>query len=584
MRNGGYILVDRTCLKRSEFLRFAKILMLIILCCYVVDTGYAKSIVGSKHDLSVRGPGPTKSPFERGVCVFCHAAHSGAANAPLWNRYDSGAQYSVYKSTTIKATIGQPTGSSKLCLSCHDGTVALGMVRSRKESIRFAGGITAMPKGDSNIGTDLADDHPISFRYDKELCRLNSNLRDPNELDGPVSLEGGNTVQCSSCHNAHDDAFGNFLVMDNYASALCLQCHNQTYWKGSDHESSSANWNGRGRAPWDRNKGLTVQANGCGSCHRPHNAGTKQRLLNYASEEDNCFPCHNGNVASRNVESDFQKRSKHDILATLGVHDPLEDLLNPVARHVECNDCHNPHAVRSVTAKAPDASGALYAVKGVNSAGTEVTAVKYQYELCFRCHGDSVDKGPARVERQYPQTNVRIEFDQGNTSYHPVEAQGKNANVPSLISPMDENSIIFCTDCHSSNESSNGADSGAPHGSIYTPILNRRLVLTDYDAESAAAYALCYKCHDRTSILGDQSFKYHNMHISDERTACTTCHDSHASKNNTHLINFNVQYVSANSAGELSWRDDGEFAGSCSLTCHNKEHDNLKYPGVNITP
>ncbi len=543
----------------------------------------AASIVGSKHDLSVRGPGPTKSPFERQVCIFCHAVHNSSAGTPLWNRYSSGSVYETYKSTTLKANVGQPTGSSKMCLSCHDGTIALGMVRSRSEPIRFAGGVVAMPAGAANLGTDLADDHPISFRYNQELADKNGELHNPSALGGHVRLEGGQ-VQCTTCHNAHDNQFGDFLVMDNYGSALCVQCHDKKNWKDSSHKSSNAQWNGKGKSPWHKVKDGTVKGQGCESCHRPHTAGAKQRLLAYKNEEDNCFSCHNGNVGRNNIEAEFEKSSRHNLVGTSGVHDPTEDYINPSVRHVECVDCHNPHAVKNVPAEAPEASGALFAVKGINAAGGEVREVKYEYELCYRCHGDSADKGAARIERQFPQTNVRVEFDSGNASFHPVTAPGRNSRVPSLMQPYDESTVLYCTDCHSNNESRKDKGDGpsGPHGSIYEPILQRRLVWTDFSSESAAAYALCYKCHERNSILANESFSLHSKHVADEKTACTTCHDSHASENNTHLINFNIRYVSKNSSGDLSWRDNGDLSGTCNLSCHGKDHKDSRYPVVKV--
>ena len=89
----------------------------------------------SKHNLSASGAGAllaSKDAADRSteICIFCHTPHT-AKKAGLWNRHDSTAAYTPYRSTTIKANIGQPTGASKLCLSCHDGTVALGMVSSR---------------------------------------------------------------------------------------------------------------------------------------------------------------------------------------------------------------------------------------------------------------------------------------------------------------------------------------------------------------------------------------------------------------------------------------------------------------------
>jgi predicted CXXCH cytochrome family protein len=322
----------------------------------------------------------------------------------------------------------------------------------------------------------------------------------------------------------------------------------------------------------------TVQANGCENCHRPHSAGNKQRLLNNPGEETNCFPCHNGNVASKNIQTEFNKFSSHPIRNTTGVHDPTEDPINP-PRHVECVDCHNPHADRAQSASAPVANGALAGVKGVSAGGSVVNPVANEYELCFRCHGDSISRGPARVTRQYVQTNTRLEFQSSSASYHPVVTTGKNPDVPSLIAPWTTASLVYCTDCHNNNQGPGAGGTGpkGPHGSVYVPLLERNLQLTDYSAESSGAYALCYKCHSRSSILSDQSFPYHRKHVVDQRTACTTCHDSHAVTTKKRLINFNTTYVSNSSNGRMEFNDTGTRHGTCSLTCHGRDHNSKSY-------
>src|SRR3990167_8530151 len=99
----------------------------VLLNCAAPKLGFAEGIVHSKHNLSVTGSGEVKAAEETEICIFCHAPHTTTAQAPLWNRYDSGQSYTTYTSTTLRAITRQPSGSSKLCLSCHDGTVALGM-------------------------------------------------------------------------------------------------------------------------------------------------------------------------------------------------------------------------------------------------------------------------------------------------------------------------------------------------------------------------------------------------------------------------------------------------------------------------
>lgn len=550
----------------------------VLLILLLAVSARADTILNSKHDLSVAGPGPLKAITETEVCSFCHTPHRALAQTPLWSHALSTATYIPYGSSTTKATIGQPTGSSKLCLSCHDGTVALGMVTTRATPIAFQNDVTTLPAGRSNLRTDLSDDHPVSFSYDSALVAANGQLKDPSTLTSRVRLDNNAQMQCTSCHDPHDNQFGKFLVQDNTASALCITCHSQTGWETSTHRTSAKTWNGTGVNPWPNTKETTVANNACESCHAPHNAGTGPRLLTFAGEEASCYACHNGNVAGKNIQSEFNKFSVHPVALAAGIHDPAEDPINST-RHVACADCHNPHASKSTAAIAPNASGALAGVTGINKDGAVVMPLTREYESCFRCHADSGNRGPARVTRQFVETNTRLEFAANNASYHPILAAGKNPSVPSLISPMTPASLMYCTDCHNNNQGPGAGGTGpkGPHGSIYSPILERRLETTDFQDENATIYALCYKCHDRTSILSDQSFPEHHKHISDVKTACTTCHDPHGVISKPKLINFNTTYVTPSSNGRLEFNSTGARTGNCSLTCHGKDHNSLNY-------
>ena len=561
-------------------------------------TARADSVVNSVHNLSVNGPGTIKAVSEKDACVFCHTVHRANGETPLWNHSMSGVtNYIVYSSqrlTDLNIVIPQPNGSSRLCLSCHDGTVALGNVSSRTTPVAMQGGVTTMPAGDANnLGTDLSGDHPISFVYDSALASRDPEIKDPSQLTGPVKLDKQSQLQCTSCHDPHNDQYGDFLVMDNTGSALCLACHQPGSWSGSAHAISStivpaaviAKISGGaknlvGTKPLAA-KASTLAAVGCESCHMTHNAGGKKFLMQSGVAEQNCFVCHNGTTVQKNVEADFDKTSVHPITLNSDSHNPDEDPINPPERHVTCADCHNPHAANKSTAVAPNISGAMAGVTGVTAAGGIIKPAQREYEVCFRCHADSFERGPATVSRQFPQTNTRLQFATGNESFHPVEAAGKNlTSVPSLISPRwNVNSVIYCTDCHNSDTGPGAGGSGAngPHGSAFSPLLERNLNTTDFQAENPEAYALCYKCHSRSIVLSNTSFRFHNSHVVSDKAACTTCHDSHGVANEPHLINFNTTYVSTNSLGQLSYTSTGVFRGVCSLTCHGVEHKNTAY-------
>ena len=211
----------------------------------------SQSVVNSLHNLSASGPGEVRAVSEAEICIFCHTPHHSQPSSPLWNRDEAGYTYTLYHSSTVQAAPGQPDGSSILCLSCHDGTTALGSVLSRSATIGFTGGITTIPAGSSNMSTDLADDHPISFEYNTGLASADGQLRDPSGLLPPVALERGK-VQCTSCHDPHRDLTGGFLVVTRQYSELCTSCHDRNFWMASSHQLSTATWNGNGTDPWPR--------------------------------------------------------------------------------------------------------------------------------------------------------------------------------------------------------------------------------------------------------------------------------------------------------------------------------------------
>ena len=189
------------------------------------QTGTA-AISGSAHDFSGKGWGSTE------LCIFCHTPHfaqTSITQAPLWNHSNTVvAAYTLYSSPSLAAALSQPNGQSKICLSCHDGTVAV-------DSFAVAG---VMRSGVVTIGStnriggasSLATDHPISFTYDLGLTTNSlSGLAVPSSA---AWVDAGHTVplfagklECGSCHEPHNNSFGKFLRISNAGSALCIKCH-----------------------------------------------------------------------------------------------------------------------------------------------------------------------------------------------------------------------------------------------------------------------------------------------------------------------------------------------------------------------
>jgi hypothetical protein len=309
--------------------------------------------------------------------------------------------------------------------------------------------------------------------------------------------------------------------------------------------------------------------------------------MNYLVEEENCLVCHNGNVAATDIEAEMAKPFGHRVQDFIGVHDPLEQHPGSISDHVECADCHNSHRITDAPATAPHVPGALVGVPGVSSSGAHLDEASFAYEICFKCHADHNVSSYSTVARQIPQLNTRLEFDLSNPSYHPVEGSGVNSNVPSLMSPYGAASIVYCTDCHASDNGARDSDSGsrAPHSSSSEFLLVGNYSTRDGTPESEFEYELCYTCHDRNSLLRNDSFSEHGRHIVEQSTPCSVCHDPHGisstqgnSDNNSHLINFDVDVVSPGSNGLLAFEDMGLFAGRCHLTCHGVDHASKEYP------
>ncbi len=212
------------------------VLMTMTLVGFFAASSFA-DIVNSKHDLSSSNlTNGQISSNKNEICVFCHTPHNAntaVTEAPLWNHTETGETFTPYSSSTLTATVGEPNGISKLCLSCHDGATALDAFGAGTsfpgegdDTLGSSGGSGHdWTNSNANLGTNLASTHPVSFTYDDALVSADGGLVAETDPDVAALLSADNTVECSSCHDVHDDTIPAFLVTSNENSALCLTCH-----------------------------------------------------------------------------------------------------------------------------------------------------------------------------------------------------------------------------------------------------------------------------------------------------------------------------------------------------------------------
>ncbi len=363
------------------------------------------TILNTKHNLSVTGKGNIKAATETEVCVFCHTPHGGVSGKPLWNRNLPTASYTTYQSdllyrmgksqaSGLGSSKDEPGAISRQCLSCHDGTVAIGSVHvlraklqnGQQISMTGTGAGGTMPSDSvGDIGTDLSFHHPVGVEYTPNIAKNFGSGTKTSELkavpDAPLKLYnyGGRMyVECSSCHDPHVDN-KKFLRVTSGANHgqnvknTCISCHDKS-----------------GGAPWPTTHEVigmpyrdseVVKKYGtsnpgdlfCINCHTPHNGEGRPYLLRKV-EQQTCFQgaasspalssCHGtGAVTSApDIESVLLRSYGHPVSEIDGVHTALDVLYGTGVRrepagskglswsdskHAECMDCHNPHKLGS---------------------------------------------------------------------------------------------------------------------------------------------------------------------------------------------------------------------------------------------
>jgi predicted CXXCH cytochrome family protein len=410
-------------------------------------------------------------------CLYCHAPHSGingtpgVAGTPLWSQKLSNVlTYQMYSSTTMvnKTNPSPPLGSnSTLCLSCHDGTVALGTLTPYGQ-VSMSGTLQNTP---ADLGTNLQATHPFNFVTPLQPTSslwpsLSANPPSTQDTTGAVHLINGN-VECGSCHNPHVqniDSSSDFLVVDNSQSGLCLACHDAVpsgsgmglgstavpaqstraalaggaattrasnplgNWTNSIHATatnqiasqispdtyalvSKRMLRASGLGPY-----TTMRKNGCLSCHSTHNTAT--RVLLRGPDDQTCLACHSGGQTvtppAANIAAEMAAPKVSHVatsVASNNAHSAHESELLNHNRHAACVDCHNPHGTRQVGAAFPEAPGIRPSQSGVNGISATdgrslVSPAVNQYENCLRCHGTSSGKNTNMTSYGYLPTRL----------------------------------------------------------------------------------------------------------------------------------------------------------------------------------
>ncbi|MFH1020881.1 MAG: hypothetical protein V1782_09790 [Pseudomonadota bacterium] len=331
----------------------------------------------------------------------------------------------------------------------------------------------------------------------------------------------------------------------------------------------------------------------CAHCHEQHASveggepepqGGPDRYLGMDLEENLCTHCHGlpaGNGAGGapdDIKTDISKTGgRHYMAVSDSAHQANETQSRITGNlHVECTDCHNPHAAGKTkhtpggetVATEISTSSPLYKATGVVptfstanwTAPTTYSAIQTatkEYQVCFKCHSGAVGNpatwsgtsGTGSLEW----TDVGLEFSPYNMSGHPI-VTGMNNYTNALqvnrggslykglynttdglqwdqmLNPWSATGTqtMYCSDCHSSNSTVAG-----PHGSAYKWMLggtNKAWPFTT--AASNGASAGTYRS---IKTLYSWDAAYQQGLGTDDGCFCWNCHPANNQGNNTHM-------------------------------------------------
>ncbi len=492
-----------------------------------------------------------KADLSRGgtteVCVFCHTPHGAnregiAIQAPIWNRRLPKDQYQMYDqvwSKSFEATPndpGRPTGYSRLCLSCHDGTIALGSVlnkagsggRNGEEPMEYptgqspAGPFGSIPVGEGAtsqntraLGRDLRNDHPISMVFDSELLSKDIEFVNPGPpLHRPFSQStptplsplrratGSNnsvfdSVQCTSCHNPHQVDFPKFLR----ANRLQSQTHARTQ---SEKQVGAAS---RGGPPSEGGAIL------CLFCHDkpgwPYNPDELNSHFGNRGDKGGSPGFDDSRLKPGATNLHNNESPMVAERACLVCHDPHTrqgairilregvDAVGNVSIETTCFQCHQPQpsSILQAPTKAPDIRSQFFRDReGNGNHGTSPTGSAMDLTLGLGHQPVFVDLPKEGV--QLGSDNRVPSFFGGPAFQEPANNKPSDGIVPEALTP--DTSHVECVDCHNMHRvTRRNRFKGMPGITIKSGIVAATLKRVD-ERREPYIFEVCLRCHGNT--------------------------------------------------------------------------------------
>jgi len=491
----------------------------------------ALAFVAGPAMAAITGTSHAVATGNKSQCSVCHIPHGGAG-ARLW----------PVTPTTGASFVGLV---STLCASCHYATGAYGAA--------FVGA-----NSDAYVYNTFSHGVQMTIAQVPQGSTLTSSGL-PYSGDAGQTPPTGGVIECTSCHNVHDDTNRPFLRAT--LNTICQRCHSlRNYQAGTDSSGAGASW-----ANW----GATIRATNPGS----HPVG----------------PDITGDVTVvGNSPITFPAQAQIIISATannwgLGGHRAVDGDTGGVG----CNTCHAVHGIQAdtgetspPTAVSPTLNMLIFAQASTGAEGETAPAGRSVAngdggfnQFCEECHIGPDPAGyalansnpnPGGTSFGHPVDQMNSQYEAGVTTFF-----GGTVNIPAgggftagtNVAPL----IPICESCHT------------PHPSANNP--NRASILA-----GAGPFILrdnpatvCAGCHTAsfaghhpvgqnisTALSGAASYLATGYTLG-TTLGCGTCHTSGGAHNwavTGGAIGLNANWRPANNGRDFATPTNDQFVGT----------------------
>ena len=552
-----------------------------------------RGVAGSKHDLSTAGPGPIRAMSERNPCAFCHLPHRGRDDEPAGSRADPLAVREQHDAGARGEAERRDPRLPLLPRRDHRGRRDAGAADPARTSPTDPGG-----RGRRTSAPISARAHPVSFAP----AAAGGETRPP-----PPGRRGEARPQRRApVHRLPRSAPG--VRRGSRPRDVPREASGEL--RALPHVSRGRPGRARGREPRERHGARRTDARGSpwrrvgrlrGVPRLPSSArrraeradarqapGRRRRALP-------ALPLRDRGPSERRRGLDASRSATRGASAA--------STTRRKGRPARGDRCPRRRRARRATRPASTATirtrrgttrpparrrigGALAGASGVDLSGQRVEPARFEYEVCLKCHGDSVNKpqplGGRRgdsVRRASGDPNLRLQLSPSARSFHPVAVPGRSAEVPGLKPPYTTQSVIACGDCHASDggPGAGGAGARGPHGSIYPFLLERatRRATAAWRARARMRSATSATIATSSSRIAPASRRT-AQHVVEQGSPCSACHTAHGVSSErvlpdegAHLVDFDLSIVQAR--GGLR-RVPGCRAGRRQLHPHLPRH------------